>query len=721
MNSLIHRTIPRFCAVALALSACPSPLWAQSDDIVLEEILVTAQRRLENLQEVPAAVTAISADKLERRQIANILELESTIPNLTVSRSLGSSSGARLYLRGIGEDDPRATVEPAISMYVDDVYIGRQIGALYELVDLERVEALRGPQGTLYGRNSNGGAIRLVSAKPNFTKSEYRLKLTAGDEGRADAIISGNIALSDVSALRFSVMNRTRDGLFRTTAVPGVVRAREVGEWDILAYRISWRWQPNDRFEALISFDRVEDDSDPLPPNRPEQANPYQLTDLPNTREYEGLVEQQGLSVDLHWYLDSFELRSLTSIREQNDDFDSFVVLSYDQITDQEQLSQEFQISSRGDGPLNWVAGFFYFDEDISLDNTLLGNQLRTDVATKAWALFAQGSYDLQEDIRLTLGLRYTDEEKDFRGENVTVCTAVAPNPCGRIRMETRDFTNTDVKLAINYDLQENITLYGSYTTGFKSGSWSADAIFDTAVFLPVDEEDVSTYEIGLRSDLWDNRLRLNLTLFDNDYENLQISGTTANGFTRFNVPEASTSGAELELNARLNEAWSIDLHVGYLETEYKRHDFISAAGIVNPSTTPPPTDTLGRAELIELAGTYGLKNAPKWTSGLGLNFGTQIDGLDLSVDLDLAYQSESNTVVSSRPEVLRDDALTTDIRVSFAPVGGVWEFSVWGKNLDNQLYIATGTSVVVPGLGRLNDVYTSEPRTIGADLTIRF
>ena len=382
MNSLIHRTIPRFCAVALALSACPSPLWAQSDDIALEEILVTAQRRLENLQEVPAAVTAISADQLERRQIANILELESTIPNLTVSRSLGSSSGARLYMRGIGEDDPRATVEPAISMYVDDVYIGRQIGALYELVDLERVEALRGPQGTLYGRNSNGGAIRLVSAKPNFTKSEYRLKLTAGDEGRADAIISGNIALSDVSALRFSVMNRTRDGLFRTTAVPGAVRAREVGEWDILAYRVSWRWRPNDRFEALISFDRVEDDSDPLPPNRPGQANPYQLSSIPrvdlspNRHTYRGSVEQQGLSVDLHWYLDSFELRSLTSIREQNDNFNSFVVQHYLQVTDQEQLSQEFQISSRGDGPLNWVAGFFYFDEDISLDNTLLGNQL---------------------------------------------------------------------------------------------------------------------------------------------------------------------------------------------------------------------------------------------------------------------------------------------------------------------------------------------------------
>ena len=492
--------------MALALSACPSPLWAQSGDIVLEEVLVTAQRRLENLQEVPAAVSVVSADKLERRQITNILELESTIPNLTVSRSLGSSSGARLYMRGIGEDDPRATVEPAISMYVDDVYIGRQIGALYELVDLERVEALRGPQGTLYGRNSNGGAIRLISAKPNFTKSEYRLKLTAGDEGRTDAIISGNIALSDVSALRFSVMNRTRDGLFRTTSVPVApgtppIRIREVGEWDVLAYRVSWRWQPDDRFEARISFDRVEDDSDPLPPNRPGQANPYQLTSLPNIDTYQSSVEQQGLAVDLHWYLDSFELRSLTSIREQNDNIDSFVVLRYLQVTDQEQLSQEFQISSRGDGPLNWVAGFFYFDEDISLDNTLLGNRFRTDVATKAWALFAQGSYDLQEDIRLTVGLRYTDEEKDFSGTNIGFCSADpatrspsrvraewdvrtgADGNCVISRDESPDWQHTDVKLAINYDLQENIMLYGSYTTGFKSGSWSSDALDPFASF----------------------------------------------------------------------------------------------------------------------------------------------------------------------------------------------------------------------------------------------
>ena len=721
--------ISAICAMTLVLGVAPLPTWAQSQGFELEEVVVTAQRREESLQDVPAAITALTSDDLELRQVGNVLDLQASAPNITFSRNTGTSSGARLYMRGIGEDESRATVEPAVSMYVDDVYIGRQIGALYELVDLERVEVLRGPQGTLYGRNSNGGAIRLISVKPNFDESSYKLKLTAGDEGRIDGILSGNVAVSDDTAIRFSVMNRQRDGLFSTVATPAAggspaVPAEEVGEWDVTAYRVSALWQPADNLDVLLSFDRVEDDSDPLPPSLPALGDAVFTIAVPRSGAnpaYSASVEQQGLSLDINWDLGAFTLRSLTATRELDDELHSVITANYDQVTNQDQLSQEFQISSNGDSALNWVAGFFYYDEDIALDYTFFGFGFDLRVDTSAWAAFGQASYDLDERTRLTFGARYTDEEKDFRGEatDFGACRPAAPasatGSCvGRSEKETRGFTNTDVKLAVNHDLSDDITLYASYTTGFKSGAWSPDG-FPPAIFLPVDEEEVKTYEIGLRSNIWDNRLRLNITLFDNDYTNLQLSGTTDNGFTRFNVPEAATSGAELELTALLTPDWSVNFNVGYLDADYESLDLSSAIGITNTSAPnrPDPSDSSAVSQLIATASGFAPKNAPQWTSGLSSTYRTSSLGLPMALTVDFAYQSESYNLIANTEAVKRDDAIISNLRLAFGDPEDSLTFAVWGKNLENKIYYAAGL-----GSGQ---VFASEPRTVGVDVTFRF
>ena len=732
--------ISAICAMTLVLGVAPLPTWAQSQGLELEEVVVTAQRREESLQDVPAAVTALTADDLELRQVGNVLDLQASAPNITFARNTGTSSGARLYMRGIGEDESRATVEPAISMYVDDIYIGRQIGALYELVDLERVEVLRGPQGTLYGRNSNGGAIRLISAKPNFDESSYKLKLTAGDEGRIDGILSGNVAVSDDTAIRFSVMNRQRDGLFSTTPVPGataddppVVRAEDVGEWDVTAYRVAALWQPADNLDVLLSFDRVEDDSDPLPPSRAGIGDAI-FTIPPgfflNTNDYSASVEQQGLSLDISWDLGDFTLRSLTATRELEDNLRSVISFNYNQNTDQDQFSQEFQISSNGDAAFNWVAGLFYYDEDVALRYTFFIPTFTLRVETSALAVFGQGSYDLDERTRLTFGVRYTDEDKDFRGENFSVCSpgGQLDSSCKLIRQQSRNFTNTDVKLAINYDLSDDITLYASYTTGFKSGAWSPDAPFSlpdpvpdtiSGVFLPVDEEEVDTFEVGLRSNIWDNRLRLNITLFDNDYSDLQLSGTTDNGFTRFNVPEAATSGAELELTALLTPDWTVDFNIGYLDGDYESLDLSAAIGITNTpaSGRPDPSDPSAVSQFIADATGYSLKNAPQWTSGLSSTYRTQALGLPMALTVDFAYQSESYNLVANIEEVKRDDAIISNARLAFGDPEDFLTFAVWAKNLENKIYYAAGTSSGFAG----NNVYASEPRTVGVDVTLRF
>ena len=283
--------------------------------------------------------------------------------------------------------------------------------------------------------------------------------------------------------------------------------------------------------------------------------------------------------------------------------------------------------------------------------------------------------------------------------------------------MESRNFTNTDVKLAINYDLSDDITLYASYTTGFKSGAWSPDAFRDNGVFLPVDAEEVDTFEVGLRSYLLDNRLRLNITLFENDYSDLQLSGTVAGGaFTRFNVPEASTSGAELELTALLTPDWTVDFNIGYLEANYDELSYRAAVGISNPANPPAegPLDSsaegMMRSSIIAAATEFSLKNAPRWTSGLSSTYRTQALGLPMALTVDFAYQSESYNLVANTESVKREDAIISNVRLAFGDPDDPLTFAVWGKNLENKIYYAAGTSSGFVGDG----VYPSDPRTVG-------
>ena len=407
-------------AIAMAVFSLPQGTLAQSGATSLEEVIVTAQRREESLQDVPGAVSALTELDLERKQIGNVLDLQSSIPNISISQNTGTPSGARIYVRGIGEDESRATVEPAVSMYVDGVFIGRQIGSLFDLLDIERIEVLRGPQGTLYGRNTNGGAIKIISKKPDTSGSSLKAKLTAGEEGRYDGVIAANWAISENSALRFSVMQRTRDGLFETSD------GEEVGEWDLSAVRAAYRYTAGD-WDVLLSFDAVRDDSDPRPFARTEEVdeevddgNVYTLTGNGDSDRYGSEVEQDGLALTLSYQWGDYEIQSISSYRTLEDELASIIGTPYDQETDQSQFSQEFQITSNLDGPFNWVAGFFYYQEDIDLDYifvfvpNVLEAHTALEVDTTAWALYGQGYYDFSDNLRLTLGVRYTDEEKRF-------------------------------------------------------------------------------------------------------------------------------------------------------------------------------------------------------------------------------------------------------------------------------------------------------------------
>ena len=714
--------LPAVIAMAVFAVGSSNAL-AQSGATSLEEVLVTAQRREESLQDVPGAVSALTALDLERKQIGNVLDLQSSIPNISISQNTGTPSGARIYLRGIGEDESRATVEPAVSMYVDGVFIGRQIGSLFDLLDIERIEVLRGPQGTLYGRNTNGGAIKIISKKPDTSGSSLKAKLTAGEEGRYDGVIAANWAISENSALRFSVMQRTRDGLFETSD------GEEVGEWDLSAVRAAYRYTAGD-WDVLLSFDAVRDDSDPRPFARTEEVdaavddgNVYTLTGNGDSDRYGSEVEQDGLALTISYQWGDYDISSISSYRTLEDELASIIGTPYDQETDQSQFSQEFQITSNLDGPFNWVAGFFYFQEDIDLDYifvfvpNVLEAHTALEVDTTAWALYGQGYYDFSDTLRLTLGVRYTDEEKDFEGRNLDSSLPAFgfTIPTDILRDDSEDWTNTDVKIALSWDVQDNITLYGSYTTGFRSGAWSPDGLSESAFFIPVEDEQVDAYELGIRSDWLDNRLRANLTVFFNEYEDYQQSGTTDMGFTRYAVDEVETNGAELELTMLPLPGLEVSLNVGYLDGEYTDVSSNAARGLTGV-TLEDPTDAAEVAARIALAESNDLKNAPEWNAGLTAIYTLSLqNGMYVSFGTDLAYEKESFNLAANPEELKRDDTFIVNARIALGDEAGGWEVALWGKNLDDEIYYPAAVS------GGGGGVFPADPRLWGLDLTLNF
>ena len=767
-SQLPYRTLPAALA-SLALSATAAIALAQSqqDDMdydessdTLEEIVVTAQRREENLKDVPIAITALDASQMERLGIGNINDLQPYVPNLVLSRNTGTANGARIYLRGVGEDESRASVEPGIPLYIDGVYYGRAIGSLVDLLDVEQMEVLRGPQGTLYGRNSNGGAIRLQTRAPDSDKFSANVGGTIGSYALTDIKASANIPVSDNGGLRLSFLSRTRDGIFETTETETVKAGEKIGAYDVTSYRLTYK-HDTDNLKVTVSADGVADNSDPRPsnalPDNPDDV--FMLTGSDNKNNYyESSVDSSGFSAAVEWQSGDFTFRSLTASRSLQDDLKTRIIFDYSQQTDQSQFSEELQVVSNWDSNFNFVAGLFIFQEDITLPSVYFSN-FHLAVDTSATALFGQGTYDLNEQLRLTFGLRSTSESKSFQGENSSATPPIT-------RDEDRDWSHSTHKLAVNYDIDDSSSIYASNSSGFRSGAWSPDAFNEATNFLPVDEETVTTTEFGYRGLLSDDKLRLYATYFLSDYDDLQLSGTTAAGFTRFNISAAEISGLEIELTALLMSNLQLRATLATLDAKFTDLDAVGAVGlgalpasdvVVKAADVPDgvlpdepgdlaadatddqkamhaaatkayddavasdPTAIAARdarvAEGIALGLTRRLKNTPESSFTLGLFYENQIgSGLELNVSADLANEAESYSL-SANPDNLKREATTLlNLRVGVSKPE-VWDAAFWIKNATDEIYYPAAASNAFAG----DFVYAADPMTWGIDFRYRF
>jgi iron complex outermembrane receptor protein len=566
-------------APAFAQSAAAPP--TTSAETAVGEIVVTAQRRSERLQDVPVAVTAFDQSALQARQVANIVDIMTMVPNLHVSNNIGQGSATTAFLRGVGETESIISIDTPVGFYLDDVYIGRQGVNNMALFDVDRIEVLRGPQGTLYGRNTSAGAIKVVTKRPDFTEAEG---LAEASYGRFDAWSlkgSVNAPLSSDFAVRANALVSGGGGnTYNRTLDTRVNDAKFAG------FRLAARYKPTADLDINIAGDWSRNNENGTYGHdiagilRPAADSVWVASSGTDTTN---IGKAWGLNGTVDWSLgDGVSLKSITAYRRTdqryNLDLTDQPVPVYVLYTDNRsrQFSQELQLSGKAIGDrLTYVAGLFYFDESST---AFIGDQIftavyfRKDLAvkTKSYAGYAQLNYQLTDRLGFILGGRYTRDEKTidivqkFGGtpgfDNIggivifdtdTVRGQVIPARPGRPVKTDLTFNKFTPKVGIEFKPNDDVLLYASYTQGFKSGGWSA-RVTSADQFFDFDPETINSYEIGVKSTVLDKRATINVTGFYYDYKNLFNTGTTNDGGFGIATSDAKIYGIEIETNWQL-------------------------------------------------------------------------------------------------------------------------------------------------------------------------
>ncbi|RUO18744.1 hypothetical protein CWE08_10970 [Aliidiomarina iranensis] len=734
-------------AVTSALLGISMPAVAQDAEeeeqtTRLERIEVTARRTTENLQEVPVSVSSFGEMELERVGINDITELQQRIPNTTMQVSRGTNSTLTAYIRGIGQQDPLWGFEPGVGVYIDDVYVARPQGAVLEVFDVERIEVLRGPQGTLYGKNTIGGAMKYVTAQLSGD-TEVRVQGTVGDYNRRDFKISGQTALSDNFYVggAFASLNRDGFGEFVNTGDDNYNKELTTG-------RISALWMPSDTVTVRLSADRTEDDSN--------SRGGYRLTtsqvtgdepldsvfDSRTAMPVDNYVKTEGMSAVVDWELNqNWMFKSVTAKREgftdTNIDFDSteMPTLLVPAIYEDEQFTQEFQLNY-ADENLRFVSGLYYYDgEACGVFGTILGGLGVTVenggcVETESYAVFGQGTYQVDDQWSFTLGGRYTKDDKVADVYRFTYLGQVYPGEAvGDPLVTNSDFTTAadwsrfSPHASVQYQATRDLMYYASYSNGFKSGGvdMRADVSLNPDASNPYDPEIVDTYEFGLKSELMDGRVRLNAAIFYSDYQDMQVTvqRAVAAGVASqvLNAADATVQGFEIEALAQATDTLSFNASVGYVDASFDQVIFF------NPNTQ----------QNEDVSGLWSFANTPELSANIGFvqEFRDVMQG-DLVWSGNVAYRSD--TQIFEIPSMLDMDSYSlANTSLVWYSHSGKWQAGLHVKNLFDKEYRLAGYNFAAPrdeqgniigaGLGGEDTIvgYYGAPRTVSLTVGYRF
>ncbi|MBL8552503.1 MAG: TonB-dependent receptor [Hyphomonadaceae bacterium] len=837
-----------FSAVSAAVGFA-GVAYAQQPPATVGDVVVTAQRRAQSVQDVPIAVSAFTAETLRERQVSDVASLSNLTPNVTLDATTpfsGSTSVLAASIRGIGQNDFAFNFDPGVGIYVDGVYLARSVGANTDLLDVERIEVLKGPQGTLFGRNAIGGAISIVTRDP-APEFGYTADITTGSFNRFDVRGTVDLPLDPSFRMSVSFSSKQRDGYVERIALPQALIAPGIpdcvaapaacsyivddltkfpqagyasdnreggqGEFNI---RTKFLWEATPTFTARLALDYTNVDQQAaantllsatnttnpalgLPATPPatnfgsiynaciSTANPATVNfvffpvpgvqnlgtvcgfrgTVPGTvpvddryfpfyiplpfaganvdgnpsnnrlpwdgRYVTGDIDksyatgnnfsrltQWGGALTLDWRLaDNLALKSISSFRRLSwsagMDLDGSPLrgLEISLNMHQEQISQEFQLNGQlWDDRLDYVLGAYYFQEEGDLHDMvifrdgLLMIDGPNDLKTTAWAVFAHSNIRLTEQLGLTLGVRYTEENKEFQGfqadtngfnykltgcyppglvlaPNFTCVQAAGfPDPTDPLRffppgVDERSFTDTSPRIGLEYHITDDHMLYASYAKGFKSGSWTTRL---SAPLPPGDPkrifnpEEATSYEIGLKSQYFDNALRINSAAFFTDYQDIQLQQFEAISPTFRNAGDAEIYGGEVELQAVLGNGFSLAGALGYMHAEYTR----VAAG-VNVGGELPKTPE------------WSLNLAPQYEMGLN-------GGAALIFGADYTYRSEVFNDTENNPENSRPALNMINVSATYRSPDERWEIGIGGTNVTDERYVVNG--VIQPANG---------------------
>lgn len=758
----------------------------------LEEIIVTSRKIEESLQDTPISVSAFDSEDLEQKGVFELQDVGAYTPNLNLSK-IPSADALSFSIRGVGTADPNMTMEQTVGTYIDGVYMARPAGSALDIVDLERIEVLKGPQGALFGKNTIGGAINVITEKPSGEFSAKQL-LSFGNDDYFRTQTTIDIPEFKNLALKFSHLLSKKDGDIINQNDQGEL-GQERGE----AIRIAARWTPNDTFELDYAYDKSEREfnggGNDLSLVRPGhvaiggaiyaqaaayakpgfQDNQFHL----NSEDDAYWSNQEGHALTIEWDIsDQLTLKSISAYRElkNGSELSDFGAFTSDGVTvidintfspiqqgelvplfassrdgDQEQISQEFQMIGRAlDDKLRYVAGIYYFNEKGDEKNPqqfvmpgpillpslaasgvpvqflpcpagggaptyCIGSDILVNNSTFSYgqgatsnAIFSQVSYDILPELEATIGLRYTEDEKD----------AYLVLSSGRVE-DQNTWTNLSPSFTLSYDVSESLNVYGKVSKGYRSGGYNIRARTVSSFNTPFDEENMTSFELGIKSDWLENSLRVNGAIFQMDYSDLQISqfeaGAGGASSTIVNAGEATVDGLEVEVSWLPIRGLSVDLAYGYIDRDFG--EYITSA--IDP-VSGFPIPSLGNIDIADSVSTISLSPEHSGSLTVAYTFKPWKFG-QLTVNVDGTYSSEIDYAVPLSLYSGEDEYYFLNARATLSSIelgNGNMKISLWGKNLEDKEVRQFGFDF--GSLGYVTNVYYPG-RSIGIDLVYEF
>ena len=710
-------------------SMSPGPAAIAAEQAVLEEIIVTATRRQTDLQSTPISVASFSGDTLKELGIDDLRDVSQFVAGVYVGESAGAGSSP-ITIRGVGDNQLGLGGDSSIAIYIDGVYLGRPYANMFDLLNVERLEILKGPQGTLYGRNATGGAINIITMTPDESARAYGdLRLAEYDSRRARLGLSGPLSQRVFGGLNVSWSKR--DGYVRN-----VVDGKDYNAEETLNVQAELRFLPSDVTEIRWRADGGYNDAtlvflpfytitDPaLFPFVPgssvafedDDSNDVDVTAIDSLPPYEDR-DWVGTSLTVNYDAVWGTLRSITAYREnslaESTDADAspFDLAVYELEEDQDQLSQDLILIGEPRGRFSWVAGANYYREQTD------GFQL-TEIGafgpgvfvaatgrneTEAYAVYAEGTVDITERLALIAGVRYSDETKKYRFSQTSVGLDNISPVSGEI-----SFDATTPKVVVQYQLSDEVFLYASASNGFKSGGFSAINPVALATSSPpghpdrFGQEDVWAYELGAKSEWLENSLRLNFSAYRYDYEDLHTNVTDAIGFAKVvSAPKAEIDGVELDAMWSVTPRLSLTASAAYVDAQY------------DSILTYP--DGLGGTKVDDLTGNQ-LPRSPKSEVALGFEYSRPLLNGDVLLRVDWRFSDSTYLTELNDPIDRQRSYDTGNVRVRYTPASDKFDLEAFVDNVaDEQV-----RSHSKPILGAVYRGMITPPRVAGVELRFR-